>query len=53
MRDCATYREKAAHFRKMAREADEKSAAELIAIAEEYEQLALRLEAQPRMPPAE
>ena len=51
MMDAETYREKAAHFREMAREADDKIAAELLALADEYEQLALRLEARPRMPP--
>ena len=50
MRDAATYRDKAAQFRKMAEEADELTAAELLALAADYEALALRLELQPGMP---
>jgi hypothetical protein len=50
MRDPSTYREKAAQFRKMAAEADEKTAAELLALADDYETLALQLEPEPNQP---
>ena len=50
MRDPATYRQKAAHFRKLAAEADEKTAADLLALADDYEALALRLEPEPNVP---
>ena len=51
-RDAAYYREKAARFREMAKEADARSCASLIQLAEEYEDLARRLEpdAEPPMP---
>lgn len=53
MRDAATYRDKAAQFRKMASEADEESAAALRQLADEYEWLALRIEPELKVPPHE
>lgn len=52
MHTAASCREKAAHFRRMAESADERSAATLIQMAEDYEAEAERLEpeAQPPAP---
>jgi len=50
--DAASCREKAAQFRRMAESADERSAATLIRMAEDYEAEARRLEpdAEPPLP---
>ena len=52
MRTAAYYRDKAARFREMARDADERTAASLIDLAEEYEAEAARLDpdAEPPIP---
>jgi hypothetical protein len=53
MREAAYYREKAAHFREVARDSDAITAAALIGLAEDYEAEARRLEPdmEPPMPP--
>ena len=52
MHSAAYYREKAARFREMARDTDDRTAASLIQLAEDYEAEAQRLEpdAEPPIP---
>jgi hypothetical protein len=52
MRTAAYYRDKAARFREMARDADQRTAPSLVELAEQYEALAKRLapDAEPPMP---
>jgi len=54
MHSAAYFRERASQFRDMAKGADERTAADLIILAEEYEVEAQRLEldAEPPMPSA-
>ena len=51
MQDAETYREKAEYFRHLASEADEATAAKLLTLADDYDALAIRAEALPKIPP--
>ena len=44
MENAAFYREKAAHFRELAKDCDEQTATDLRGLADEYDAIALRME---------
>ena len=51
MQDAESYRTKAEYFRQLAKDSDEATAAKMLTLAEDYEALAIRAEALPKIPP--